>query len=125
MAKKGIGVPPLLLQSLPQRRTWGERAEMSRCGGRGDGIVAAAALSRPMIHLETGKVSLIPTFFALQMKVYMWLSSDVCFLASSGGDADVEYDSILEECLAAIWPTNKAPQIAAATITMPNSGEDL
>jgi hypothetical protein len=52
MAEKETGVPPL----LPQRRARDERAEMSRCSGRGDGIVDAAALSMPGIHPETGKI---------------------------------------------------------------------
>jgi hypothetical protein len=56
MAEKGTRVPPL----LPQHRAWDKRAELSRCSGCKDGIVDAAELSRPGIHPETGKISLIP-----------------------------------------------------------------
>lgn len=58
------------------------------------------------------------------MKVYMWLNSDVCFLAG-GGDSDVEYDPILEECLAAIRPANKAPWMVAAAATVLGSDGDF
>jgi hypothetical protein len=55
----------------------------------------------------------------------MWLSLDVGSLAGGGGGADVEYDPILEECLAAIRPANRAPRMAAAATTVPDSGGDL